>query len=144
PGYRADFSLMPDADLRAERVYKDGRLVARDGEALPIEAEPPPGGLTDTVRMGPPPASDFAIPTNGRPVRVIELVPDQILTGSAAVTPPTSHGLAVADPASDLAKIAVIERHHATGRVGCGFVRGFGLRDGAFASTVPPAPPHAI
>jgi adenine deaminase len=136
PGYRADFSLMPDADLRPERVYKDGRLVARDGEALPVEAEPPPVWLTDTVRMGPLSASDFAIQANGGRVRVIELIPDQILTGSSTETPPTSDGLAVADPTRDLAKIAVIERHHASGRVGCGFVRGFGLREGAFASTV--------
>ena len=136
PGYRADFSLIPDTDLRPERVYKDGRLVARDGEALPVEAEPPPPWLTDTVRVGPLSASDFAIPTKGRPVRVIELIPDQILTGSASETPPRSDGLAMADPAKDLAKIAVIERHHASGRVGCGFVRGFGLREGAFASTV--------
>jgi adenine deaminase len=45
-------------------------------------------------------------------------------------------GEAVADPARDLAKIAVVERHHASGRIGRGFVRGFGLREGAFASTV--------
>jgi adenine deaminase len=42
----------------------------------------------------------------------------------------------VADPARDLAKIAVVERHHATGRIGLGLVRGFSLRQGAFASTV--------
>ena len=52
--------------------------------------------------------------------------------GGAAV----ADGHVVADPARDLAKIAVIERHHATGRVGLGLVRGFGLRAGAFASTV--------
>jgi adenine deaminase len=45
-------------------------------------------------------------------------------------------GEVVADPVRDLAKIAVIERHHATGRIGRGLVRGFGLREGAFASTV--------
>ena len=45
-------------------------------------------------------------------------------------------GRVVADPARDLAKLAVVERHHATGRVGVGLVRGFGLRSGAFASTV--------
>ena len=69
-------------------------------------------------------------------MRVIELVPDQLLTGSATEAPLISDGLAVADPGRDMAKIAVVERHHATGRVGCGFVRGFGLREGAFASTV--------
>jgi adenine deaminase len=42
----------------------------------------------------------------------------------------------VADPARDLAKLAVVERHHASGRIGLGFVRGFGLQAGAFASTV--------
>jgi adenine deaminase len=47
-----------------------------------------------------------------------------------------SDGFAVADPERDLAKIAVIERHHATGRMGRGFVTGFGLQRGAFASTV--------
>jgi adenine deaminase len=136
PGYRADFSLLRDTRLRPEHVYKDGRLVARDGEALPIEAGAAPEWLTDTVRMGAITASDFAIPAGERPVRVIELVPDQILTRAGSETPRGSNGLAEADPAKDLAKIAVIERHHATGRVGCGFVRGFGLRAGAFASTV--------
>jgi len=136
PGYLADFSLMADAGFRAERVYKDGRLVAADGEAVPIEVPALPDWLTDTVRMGPLSAADLAIPASGAPVRVIELVPDQLLTGSASEAPRMADGLAVADPARDLAKIAVVERHHATGRVGRGFVRGFGLREGAFASTV--------
>jgi adenine deaminase len=136
PGYRADFSLMADAEFTAERVYKDGRLVAADGEAFPIDAPAPPDWLTNTVRMGPLSAADFATPASGAPVRVIELVPDQLLTGSATEAPRMADGLAVADPTRDLAKIAVIERHHATGRVGRGFVRGFGLREGAFASSV--------
>ena len=136
PGYRADFALMRDTEFMPERVYKDGRLVAADGEALPIEAGALPGWLTDTVKIGPLDASAFAIPAGGGPMRVIELVPDQILTGAATEMPLLLDGVAVADPARDLAKIAVVERHHATGRVGCGFVRGFGLREGAFASTI--------
>jgi adenine deaminase len=136
PGYLADFSLMADAGFSAERVYKEGRLVAAAGEAVPIDAPALPDWLTGTMRMGPLAAADFAIPAGGAPVRVIELVPDQLLTGSATETPLMADGLAVADPARDLAKIAVVERHHATGRVGRGFVRGFGLREGAFASTV--------
>jgi adenine deaminase len=136
PGYPADFSLMPDAGLVPERVYKDGRLVAADGEALPIGAPPLPDWLTDTVRIGPLGAADFVIPASGAPIRVIELVPDQILTNSVTEQPRISDGLAVADPARDIAKIALVERHHASGRVGCGFVRGFALRQGAFASTI--------
>jgi adenine deaminase len=136
PGYLADFSLIADAGFRPDRVYKDGRLVAEDGRAMPIDAPVPPDWLTGTVRMGPLSAGEFAIPASGAPVRVIELVPDQLLTGSATERPLIADGLAVADPARDLAKIAVIERHQATGRVGLGLVRGFGLREGAFASTV--------
>jgi adenine deaminase len=47
-----------------------------------------------------------------------------------------SEGAAVADPLRDLAKVAVIERHLGTGRIGIGFVRGFGLERGALASTI--------
>jgi adenine deaminase len=69
-------------------------------------------------------------------MRVIGLVPDQIVTETLLEKPTVENGLAVADPERDLAKIAVIERHLGTGRIGLGFVRGFGLRSGALASTV--------
>ena len=136
PGYRADFALIADTGFRPSHVFKDGRLVAANGEAIPIPAPALPQWITDTVRIGPLSSSDFEIAASGAPVRVIELVPDQLLTGSGTALPRMSEGLASADPAGDLAKLAVVERHHATGRVGKGFVRGFGLRDGAFASTV--------
>jgi adenine deaminase len=67
---------------------------------------------------------------------VIGLVPGQLVTESLVDEPTVRDGCAVADPARDLAKIAVLERHHATGRIGLGFVRGFGLQRGAFAGTV--------
>jgi adenine deaminase len=136
PGYRADFCLLPDADFRPSRVYANGRLVAADGEAVPLATPPLPGRITDTVRVGALAASDFEITASGGPVRVIELVPDQLLTESSVESPRMDGGLAVADPERDLAKIAVVERHHASGRIGRGFVRGFGLREGALASTV--------
>ena len=69
-------------------------------------------------------------------MRVIEIVPGQLITGAASEPPALRDGRIVADPGRDLAKLAVIERHHATGRIGVGLVRGFGLRSGAFASTV--------
>jgi adenine deaminase len=78
----------------------------------------------------------FAIPGAPERVRVIEIEPGQLITGAGAERPLVEAGHVVADAARDLAKIAVIERHHATGRVGLGLVRGFGLREGAFASTV--------
>jgi adenine deaminase len=136
PGYRADFALIAGPDFRPSHVFKDGLLVAADGEAISIPAPTLPGWITDTVRIGPVASSDFEVPASGVPVRVIELVPDQLLTGSSTERPRVSDGLATADPVRDLAKLAVVERHHATGRIGRGFVRGFGLRAGAFASTV--------
>ena len=69
-------------------------------------------------------------------MRVIEVIPGQLLTRCALQPPALDGDLAVADPRRDLAKIAVLERHHATGRIGKGFVTGFGLERGAFASTV--------
>ena len=77
----------------------------------------------------------FAIAETAR-VRVIETIPGQLITLACEDEPTVADGGVVADPARDLAKIAVIERHHATGRIGLGLVRGFGLQTGAFASTV--------
>jgi len=98
-------------------------------------AEVPPE-VRNTVRPAPVSVADFAIPSSGADVRVIEIIPEQLLTRVRIEAPLKENGVAVADPARDLAKIAVVERHNATGRVGMGFVTGFGLRRGAFASTV--------
>jgi adenine deaminase len=67
---------------------------------------------------------------------VIGIVPGQIVTDSLVDEPLHRAGEAIADPERDLAKIAVVERHLGTGRVGLGFVRGFALQRGAIASTV--------
>jgi len=75
------------------------------------------------------------VPWVGGSARVIGLVPGQIVTESLVEELRAEDGAALADPERDLAKIAVIERHLGTGRIGLGYVRGFGLRRGAFAST---------
>jgi adenine deaminase len=80
--------------------------------------------------------SDLRIPWDNGEARVIGLVPDQIVTENLALPLATDTGAAVADPERDLAKIAVIERHLGTGRVGLGFVHGSELERGALASTV--------
>src|SRR3954463_7630833 len=127
PGYVADLVLLDDlVDFHASLVLKSGRE--------PVFGAGTTVSLTDTMRSVP---VSFAI--DGPPperVRVIEIEPGQLITGAGSEAPLVRDGRVVADPARDLAKIAVIERHHATGRVGCGLVTGFGLRGGAFASTV--------
>ena len=134
PGLRADLVLLDDLeDFRPARVYKDGRLVATDGRAEPFARPPIPDRVRSTMRAAPLPADAFAIPVAAR-VRVIETIPGQLITHAREEVPATRDGRVVAD--AERAKIAVIERHHATGRVGLGLVRGFGLHAGAFASTV--------
>jgi adenine deaminase len=137
PGYGADFSLLDDLEaFRPTMVFKDGRLVAENGEALALPRFDAPARVRDSMHLRAVTASDLAIPLESEQVRVIALIPGQLLTDSLIMAPGRADGLAVADPARDLAKICVVERHHATGRVGKGFVTGFGLREGAFASTV--------
>lgn len=137
PGYKADFLLLTDVtDFGVEKVFKDGRLVASDGAAEPFPRVEVPAAVRNTVSPGSVSAADFAIPSSGSDVRVIEIIPEQLLTHLRVEAPLVENELAVADPSRDLAKIAVVERHRTTGRIGLGFVSGFGLRRGAFASTV--------
>ncbi len=140
PGRRADLVVFGDlGDPRPELVYSGGVLAARDGmpegpswQAGAPEQDP---GVRDTVRIDWS-RTDFRIPARDGRVRVIGIVPDQIHTGRLVLPPRIVDGCAVADPERDLLKIAVVERHRATGRTGLGFVKGMGLREGAIAGTV--------
>ena len=69
-------------------------------------------------------------------IRVIELIPDQIVTKEFIVSPKVVAGEIVADTSRDILKMVVVERHRATGNVGVGFVKGFKLKHGAIGSTV--------
>ncbi|HEX2165052.1 MAG TPA: adenine deaminase [Thermoanaerobaculia bacterium] len=135
PGRRADLVLVRDlAGFRAEAVWIGGELVARDGEALFAAAgAADDAAVRDTVRL--PPGIDFRIPAAGGTVRAIGLVRDQLVTEHLTLPARLEGGLAVADPARDLAKIVVVERHGRSGGVGRGFVRGLGLARGALAGT---------
>jgi adenine deaminase len=137
PGFHADMALLDDLEsFRAAVVIAGGAVAARDGRALPIDAPPVPDWVRETVNAAPlgPGALDLGSP--GELVRVIDIVAGQLITIASEEPPAVRDGRVVADPGRDLAKLAVIERHHRTGRVGVGLVRGFGLRSGAFASTV--------
>jgi adenine deaminase len=131
PGYQADLLLLPDLErFEPELVLKRGR---RLGEIPRPEV---PEWVKQTVRIQPVAINDFRIEWEGGPARVIGLIEGQIVTEALEEEPKVEEGCAVADPSRDLAKIAVIERHLGTGRMGLGFVRGFGLQRGAMASTI--------
>src|SRR5687767_8013817 len=131
PGYQADLLLLGDLDtFDPEVVLKRGAPV---GEIPRPEV---PEWVKHTVRIEPVAVNDFQIEWEGGQARVIGLVEGQIVTEALVEEPRVENGEAVADPSRDLAKIAVIERHLGTGRMGLGFVRGFGLKRGAMASTI--------
>jgi adenine deaminase len=131
PGFQADVLVLPDLESF------EPELVLKAGQPVPDFARSEvPEWVKHTVRIGRIEPSRFRIPWNGGSARVIGLVPDQVVTEALVEELPTADGEAVADAERDLAKIAVIERHLGTGRIGLGFVRGFGLRRGALASTV--------
>jgi adenine deaminase len=134
PGRRAD--LLVTSDLRAfpiEHVFAGGRLVARDGRRL-RDSVAPPSSLPGTFQVLWP--RDLRLAAAARQARVIGIIEGQLLTTAHVEEVRVEDGVAVADPDRDMLRLSVIERHHATGNVGMGFVRGFGLRHGAMASSV--------
>jgi adenine deaminase len=137
PGYRADLLVFEDfKSLRISMVFKNGRLVARDGKMLPSEAGDYAGKVRGTINVRWIEHEDFALKAEGRRARVIGVVPDQIVTRAKTASPRLDGGLVVADTRRDILKIAVIERHRTSGRIGKGLVEGFGLKKGAIASSV--------
>lgn len=140
PGRRADivaFSSMDD--FRPRMVWQSGRLVAQDGDAVGCCAEqgdtPFMSGLLDTVHVDWE-AVDFRIPAQGERVRVIGVLEGQLVTEQRILPGKLQRGELLADPERELLKLAVIERHHATGRCGLGLVQGLQLQRGAVASSV--------
>jgi adenine deaminase len=131
PGYHADLLVLPDLEsFVPDTVLKRGRPPAE------IPRADVPDWVRHTMRIGAFGPEMFRVPWRGGAARVIGIVPGQIVTDSLADEPAHRAGEALPDAERDLAKIAVVERHLGTGRVGLGFVRGFGLRRGAIASTV--------
>jgi adenine deaminase len=133
PGYQADVLAFDSfARVAPARVWQRGRLVAVDGsvvgDAVPRSAAP--DWMLTSVNLGMRPSAadlDLAPPPGGR-ARVIGIIEAMITTEHLVID--------VTNPAVDIARIGVLERHRATGRIGLGWVSGFGLVRGAMASTV--------
>jgi adenine deaminase len=138
PGRRADLVVFEDLEsFDARGVWSAGVLVAADGRPSGAWRRPPSaaGAVRGRLRVDPA-AIDLRVPAEGRRVRVIGLVPGQLVTESQRAELEENDGFLIADPARDIAKLAVIERHRGTGNVGLGFIRGLGLKRGAIAGTV--------
>ncbi|MDQ6742572.1 MAG: adenine deaminase [Candidatus Dormibacteraeota bacterium] len=130
PGYQADLVVLEDL------VGFGVRLVLKRGAEPRYPRLEAPDWVRGTMNAAPVSAASFRVPALSRTMRVIGVLPMQLLTTAEHVQPTVRDGETVADPARDLVKIAVVERHHASGRVGIAFATNLGLRRGAYASTV--------
>jgi adenine deaminase len=137
-GYQADFIIFSDLNnVQVEGVYHLGKLVAQNGELLiKIDDSKLPDKVLNTVKLTELTEQLFKIPATAGKVRVIDVIPHQILTGKGEAKLDQKTGYLDADPSQDICKLAVIERHHGSNSRGLGFVRGFGLKEGAIAVTM--------
>lgn len=131
PGYLADLVIIDDfQSFRVEAVYKRGVLAAEHGAAMPFPVPVVEPGLTErahhTFRVGSLTAEDFR---NDGPLGVVGMVDGEITTLDAGRAE-------AADTARDILRAAVVERHRGTGHIGLGFLRGYGLKSGAVATSI--------
>jgi len=138
PGYVADIAVVDNlADFNVCSVYKNGCLVAAEGKPvyrLPQQVRKLSiRGSVNIQWLSP---ELFDIPARGNLCRVIRMVPEQIVTEEVLLPPRIEEGKVAADPERDILKLAVVERHNASGNLGLGLVTGFGLKRGAVASSV--------
>jgi adenine deaminase len=136
PGYIANLVTITDlAQLEIGMVFYKGRLVARQGKPLfpfpPVTVE-----LKDTVRIKSPTAQSLKIAPAGETYSVIQIVPGQIVTKKVVEKIQVVNGVVACDLERDILKLVVVERHKASGNIGVGLVKGFGLKKGALASSV--------
>ncbi|NCC25819.1 MAG: adenine deaminase [Deltaproteobacteria bacterium] len=136
PGKTADLVVLESLEhIRPCRVYCRGRLTAENGRMVPGLNMPEPALPRRIMRIHPD-GLDFTVPALGTRIRVIQIIPDQLITGSSVEEARNEAGLAESDPGRDILKLAVVERYTGHGRRSLGFIRGFGLRSGALATTV--------
>ena len=137
PGMVADLVAFRDLkEFRVEKVWKRGRLVAAEGRLLPDVDLPDYPAPKASLQVGALRSSVLSPRVTGEVVKVIGLVPGQLLTEKLVTPAPARNGRLAVDLGRDLLKLAVVERHRGSGQVGLGLVQGFGLKRGALAATV--------
>lgn len=137
PGYKADILVMDSQNVRMPRqVYKSGQLVCTDGVVVDIPKTVIPPEVMNTINIKGIRKEDLKIPMNGNMANVIGIVPYQVVTKHFKLQVAVRNGEVISDIENDILKLAVFERHHGTGNVGLGLVKGLGLKSGAIASSI--------
>lgn len=139
PGDAADFIEVEDlTQFKVLRTVIDGQVVAERGRT-PLERIAPP--ILNQFKSPQRTADEFVVstahgaPPTARSLRVIEAIDGQIVTGALLVVPKIENGCIVSDPANDILKIALVDRYSG-GPPAIGFIKNFGLKCGAIASSV--------
>ncbi|MDF2760168.1 MAG: ade [Thermomicrobiales bacterium] len=138
PGFRADLVVLDDlGEVRVGVTLHNGNIVARDGAMVDgaVADSAIPDSLRDSVHISPLTLGDLRLDPAAANVAV-GVIAGEIATRLLDVEPEVRDGWATAAPERDLLKLVCVERHHATGRIGVGYVQGFGLRQGALASSI--------
>ena len=137
PGYVANLIVVDDLKkLNVSMVFHKGKLAAKNGKAqfsARWQADPE---ITHTVNIKPFGIEALKLPASKKNLPVIEIVPGQIITKSIKAQVKVKDGLIVPDIERDILKLVVVERHKATGNIGAGLVKGFGLKKGALGSSI--------
>jgi adenine deaminase len=138
PGYRADIiSFDHLGRFQIKKVFKDGKLVAENNKmVLPLPHKTKSSDVKGSVRVKSLKKDAFLLRSDQSLAKIIQLIPDQIVTKKVMRRVLLKDGVAHSNVKEDILKIAVVERHKATGNIGIGFVQGFGLMKGAIGSSV--------
>lgn len=138
PGYRADVVLLDDLkDFHVNRVFIEGALVAEEGNYLPEIKRYDISSVKGSVIVKDFSKEKFKMHLKSNKVNVIKILPGGVVTQkTTAEIKLDDQGEFVRDPEKDLVKVAVVERHQGTGNVACGFLEGYGIKEGAVALSV--------
>ncbi len=137
PGYKADMLLLDNLeDFKPSYVIKNGEIVAKDGNLVINIEKKNFSSLRGTVNIRWLDKEDLKIKAKSSKVRAIEVKDGQLVTKCVDADINVVNGFAESNLNDDVLKILVIERHKASGNIGIGFVKGFGIKEGAIASTV--------
>lgn len=137
PNYIADIAVVDNlTDFNVKYVFKDGKLVAKDGEALfNVSKRYLPENVLNTVKLNPVKADDFRLKLKGKRAHVMQIVPDNVATLDVVREIPSKDG-DIDVKGTDFLKLAVVERHHLTGNIGLGILEGYGFKGGCLGITI--------
>jgi adenine deaminase len=138
PGYQADVLLVDDlTHFNVHQVFVAGKEVAREGRLVSPLASICTESVAHTVHMAPLAEDSLTLRLDHPKGRVIGIIPQSIVTNALERHLVLDHE-GCFHPAANpgLSKLAVIERHHATGNMGLGIIEGYGITSGAIATTV--------